>query len=180
MPVTQNKIYFITGTQGSGKTSYLIELIKILKGYGIIPGGIVAHGFWEKGQRERFELENILNGDSILYCSDKKQKGWQKIRRFYINPEAEEFGMHALQPDNRDKTDLMVIDEVGPFELLGKGWANAIQNLLQNSELPMIWVVRDQLVDEVIAHFKITNPQLINITQQSAGSLGKIIRDELA
>jgi nucleoside-triphosphatase THEP1 len=47
------------------------------------------------------------------------------------------------------------VDEVGPFELQGKGWAPALQKLLKLSEKVLILVVREALLKKVIQHWKL-------------------------
>jgi len=174
----QNKIYIISGSQGEGKTSFLIGLIGQLKNRGLHIGGIIAHGYWKNNQRDRFELENLRSGERLLFCSRKAHADWQKIRRFYINPKGEEFGNKALVSNINRPPDLIVIDEVGPFEIENNGWSDSIHALLGKTNLPMIWVVRNQLVDEVIAHFKISRYEEIKISEQSPETMIiKILKD---
>lgn len=162
-----HKVYIVHGKQGSGKTTFLIQLISQLKKEGLSIGGIIAHGFWKNDQRNHFVLENIMTGESLLYCTREAQKDRQKIRHFYINPDGESFGFNALNINNLKSIDLVVIDEVGPFEMEGKGWAQAIDNLVQNSKLPMIWVIRDSLVNDVINKWNLNPENLFNIEEIS-------------
>ena len=174
----QNKVYIISGSQGEGKTSFLIGVVRQLKIKGYKVGGIIAHGFWKNNQRDSFELENIRTEERLLFCSRKAHADWQKIRHFYINPAGEEFGNEALVSNLRQKPDLIVIDEVGPFEIEDKGWSDSIHALLRNTNLPMVWVVREQLIKEVIAHFKISRYEEIKISEQSPGTMIiKILKD---
>jgi nucleoside-triphosphatase THEP1 len=48
-----------------------------------------------------------------------------------------------------DEAKLIVIDEIGPLELGGDGWAPAIEQLVSHSSRPMIWVVREHLVEKI-------------------------------
>jgi nucleoside-triphosphatase THEP1 len=169
-----NKVFVITGSQGSGKTTSLIKLTKHLKDEGLSVGGIIAHGFWNNNERTGFELENIQTGEKIILCQTNPAKGWAKFRRFYFNPEGFDFGNKVLDPANLDKTEIIVIDEVGPLELEDKGWAQAIKSLLKTTGKPVIFVVRESLTKDIIKHFKIENSIIID-TGLSAGEVAKTI-----
>ncbi len=158
-----NKVFVITGSQGSGKTTFLTKLTKHLRDEGLSVGGIIAHGFWNNNERAGFELENIQTGEKIILCQTNPAKGWAKFRRFYFNPEGFAFGNKVLDPANLDKTDIIVIDEVGPFELENRGWAQAIKLLLHNIDKPMIWVVRNSLKKEILSHFFINDFTIFDI-----------------
>ncbi len=151
----QNRLFIISGEQGRGKTTFLKELLSSFKERDIIAAGIMAHGFWQNGQRSGFELENILTGGKIKLCKTVQDEGWQKFRRFYFNPDAFDFGEKALSPERVKEAGFIIIDEVGPLELEGRGWAKAIGILIKETSTPMIWAVRKNLVKEVAAHFNI-------------------------
>ena len=161
----QNKIFILTGSQGSGKTSFLIELINYLKKEGVSIGGFIAHGFWKDDIRDKFELENIQTGDRIILSQTEPVEGWEKFRRFYFNPEGFEFGGKVLSLEKLKNTDLIVIDEIGPFELQGNGWRKAINKLLKETNTPMIWVCRESILKELITEFKLQSCRKFNILQ---------------
>jgi nucleoside-triphosphatase len=155
-----NKIFIISGSQGSGKTTLLKRTIKFLKEKNFQVGGIVAEGYWKNDQRDRFDLVNQTTGEKIVFCQRDEIEEWEKIRHFYINPKGQEFGESILHPNTIKHSDVCVIDEIGPFEIANKGWFNAINKLLINSNIPMIWVVRNSLIDEILAKWNIS-PTLI-------------------
>ena len=59
-------------------------------------------------------------------------------------------------------TDLLVIDEIGPFELNDKIWAAAISGLCKNPCCYMLWVVRRTLVDQVKGKWNLQNAVIID------------------
>ena len=69
-------------------------------------------------------------------------------------------GLKALDPDNNRDSHVIVIDEAGPLELRGEGWAGRISELLKLNEWQIILVVRKSLVDEVIRKFGIKDPAI--------------------
>jgi nucleoside-triphosphatase THEP1 len=45
--------------------------------------------------------------------------------------------------------DVVCIDEIGPLELSGDGWAPATRELLKHLDAPLILVVRSSLLDQL-------------------------------
>jgi len=173
--IMQNKIFIITGQQGSGKTTFLSELISHLKAEGISVGGFIAHGFWKDNIRDGFELEDLQTGEKIVLSQSEPVAKWKKFRRFYFNPEGFKFGEKILSQERSENMDLIAIDEIGPFELEGKGWRKAIDNLIQETNKPMIWVCRKNILSEIIAEFNLCSFHIYNISQEDAEVIAKEI-----
>ena len=159
------KTFVITGGQGSGKTTLIKETVILLKEDRFKIGGILAGGSWKNNRRERFELTDIKTGDRMVYLQREPANGWEKIRHFYINPAGQKFGEHALSIDQVKDVDLVVIDEIGPFELQGRGWAIAMKNIMDNLHIPLLITVRESLVNEVIGYFGLEVPVIFNATK---------------
>ncbi len=93
----QQNIYLITGTIQGGKTSYLIELVDLLRKRGLSLGGFLAPGSIDSGERSGFKLKNILTGIEIQMAATKEIAGWFKYRRFWFNPDAFIQGMEWIR-----------------------------------------------------------------------------------
>jgi nucleoside-triphosphatase len=172
----EHKIIIITGEQGSGKTTFLQEMIVGLVNNGLKAGGILAEGFWKNYERDHFKLIDLKSKNSILFCQREPKEGWEKLRHFYINPDGQKFGEAALDPEYMKNSDIIVVDEIGPFELKGKGWANSIENLLRIfTDKKMIWVVRNSLLDEVSRHFKIQPSKIFHVEKVCSEDVVKFI-----
>ncbi len=50
--------------------------------------------------------------------------------------------------------EVLLVDEIGPFELQGQGWDKALQNLLPELNKPAVLVVRPSCIDAVINRYK--------------------------
>ena len=55
----------------------------------------------------------------------------------------------------------MIVDEIGPLEVEGKGWAPYLQNLLKSKKGCLIWVVRPKLVNWAIDFFTLQAPLVV-------------------
>ena len=171
----KERIIVVTGEQGSGKTTRLIDIVSGLKNLGLKPCGFIAEGFWEQNKRSHFDLVDVKTGNRINYCSKTMQPKWEKAGHFFINPAAIAFGEKILNPALAGQDDFIVIDEIGPFELAGKGWTKAIARLLKvMPEKPMIWVVRYSLLNNVSKYFGILPRIIIQTGIQQEGWIEEV------
>ena len=91
-----------------------------------------------------YEIQNIQTGKTLPLASRGFIENWNKTGNFYFNPEAILFGNKILTDPGLIKNDLIVLDEIGPFELDGKIWADSVSHLIITSDCPMILVVRNK------------------------------------
>jgi len=160
-------VFIITGKTGSGKSSFLVKLLERLQRRKISVSGILTKGIWRNGKKHVYEIQNIQTGKTMPLVSRGFIENWNKIGNFYFNPEAILFGNKILTDPGLIKNDLIVLDEIGPFELDDKIWADSVSRLLLTSDCPMIWVVRDKLIKEVIKKWKLQEPGIIDIEKVS-------------
>lgn len=77
-------------------------------------------------------------------------------------------GRQALSPNICLGADLIIVDEVGPLELSGKGWARFLGPLLRLKKPKNLWVVRTGLVDKVCRAWSIDSPLIVEVTEPQA------------
>ena len=76
--------------------------------------------------------------------------------------------VEILQSCVSRNVELIIIDEVGPLELRGKGFSEILRHLLSHlQKTDILLVVRENIVDEVIEHFQlpIKNTKIMNTLQ---------------
>jgi iron complex transport system ATP-binding protein len=173
------RVIIVSGEQGSGKTTFLAAVMGLLKGR-IKTGGLLARGVWHGRRREGFTLEDLSTGRSHPYCRRKPAKGWEKLGNFYVSPEGKAFGEVALSDDHLAGCRLVAIDEVGPFELEGKGWNKAVSRLVDRPDVILLLVVRKSLVGEVVRHWGLDAPDVFDVAVDTpAGCAGAILSTPL-
>ena len=161
------EIIIITGEKHKGKTSYAQKLSEILKVQNYSLGGFLAPGEFEENLRSEFDIFDLKSGKSMMLCSSKGIENQKKIGRFYFNENALKFGNEILKPENLVGSDFIFIDELGPFELKGKGWSNAVENLLKHPEYKLICLVRKNLVYDILRRFGITDALIFDISEDN-------------
>jgi len=146
----RRRLYILTGETGSGKTTRAAEVVERLRARGLRVGGILASGLLDNGRRTGFDVVNLASGESAPLAREDAggSASHAQWSRFAFSPEGLALGGRALGPDARD-ADVVLVDEVGPFELAGGGWAPALDRLAGEHEGPVLLVVRASIVDAV-------------------------------
>jgi nucleoside-triphosphatase THEP1 len=151
---TARSAVVITGATGSGKTTLTREVIERLRARGLRVAGILAPGILTGGRRTGFDLVNLATGEQLPLAREQGNPGGSHARwsRFAFSPEGLALGRRALTDDARG-ADVMVVDEVGPFELSGGGWAQPLDALAHGYGGALLLVVRESVVDAVRARW---------------------------
>jgi len=162
----------ITGAPRVGKSTLLI---KILDRLGCRAGGLLAREVRREGKRVGFELQDYLTGDIGTLASIEGDG--PRLGRYRIDLlDLENIGAKAVERAV-EEAEVVVIDEVGPMELLSERFAESVKEALE-SDKPMLVVVhakfrhplakrireefalfvvtennRDDLVDEIVSDF---------------------------
>lgn len=160
----QPPVYIISGEPGEGKTTFLMEILKALSGTDIRLRGFVAPGYFHDGLRSGFSVIDVATGISEELCSAIPFPGCEQHGRFYFRAEGLSLGHKALLDHLiPDMTDLLVIDEVGRFEMKGEVWSDCIDTVVKRSFPPMIWTVRCNLVEAVINKWSLRRAIVITL-----------------
>ena len=170
-------IFVISGGVGEGKTTCAKNIIQSLQTRGLRCKGFLSVGTEANNVRSGFILVDINTSESIILCKTTYQEGWSQTGRYFFNPEALEFGNKILDPKNLQETDLVVIDEIGPMELNNQGWAESIRALCQSLPTPQLWMVRENLVKQVIRKWCMGDIRIFHLNQDSAERIEQSIID---
>ena len=144
-------VVLITGRQGSGKTTLAQNLITGLKKAGQRAGGFYAEGSWKEGHREGFTLVRADNGEKAP-LSGRAENGHDCVGKygpFFFYKEGFELGHMALSAEALKGIRFVFIDEAGPLELAGKGWAADISGLSATAGKVLVLCVRESSVVDI-------------------------------
>lgn len=170
-----NNVFVVTGNVHGGKSSFIEAFIGDCKRKGISAEGIMAGGSFKDGERDTFTLTHIGTGKTYPLAGRQKKTGWFRYRRYYFDPGAFDRGLNIITGALNDAADVVVLDEIGPMELSGKGWYRALQVLDRDYSIPQVWVVRRKILKEVMDRWNIPTQNLVDIDEHRAGTLtGKI------
>ena len=162
---TRDSVYLIviSGKRQEGKTFYVEKLSDIFKVKGYKVSGFIAPGKFKGNKRFEFRIKNIKTGELKILCSTDSETGQMRTGQFYFSEEGLNFGKEILYTKNLTDTDFVIVDELGPLELRGKGWSLAVEELLNSGEHMMICTVRENLVYDILRRFGVTDALIFDI-----------------
>jgi len=160
-----HKVFIVNGPVGKGKTSYIKNLVKLLKETNIPVSGIISERVVEGKVTVGYDLVDIDRGEKKTFLRLDKGNGMEIIGRFSVYPEGMELGRKALGRDGVEWHSLTVIDEVGNLELSNRGWSDSISHLLSEDKSHLLISVRDSLTKEVIDKWSLQNAIIFNVAE---------------
>lgn len=173
----KRNVIIITGEIGSGKTTLLSAISSGLAGAGIQTGGIIASAVYEQDAKTGYTITDVANGKKMLLSNTRHTDGMARVGRYFFFPEAIDFGREALSAEKNRYSQIVLIDEIGAWELQGQGWATSLNELIINCDMPLIITVRKSFLDMVIENWMLQNPLVIEAEGAVAEDvLGKILK----
>lgn len=159
------RVFILTGAQGSGKTTFLLKLTVALAKRNISVGGILAPVVLQNGERLGYDVQDIANGQRVPLCRIGMGTAELRAGPFAFLNQGITLGEDALITAAAAHTPVIVVDEIGPLELSGKGWSSAVPRILTRNGSVAILVVRPALIDYVTGRWQITPEATWDVAQ---------------
>ncbi len=170
-PLRRGTVVIVTGERGSGKTALAAATVEFLRVAGHRVGGILAPGAWRDGARFSFDVIDLATGERRPLACREPRDGWRAEGAFWVDPAGLALGHAAL---GADQADVIVVDEVGPWELRGAGWSRELDALLGRA-IPLLLVVRRDCLDAVASRWSLAGATVFDLghanPQQVAAAL---------
>jgi nucleoside-triphosphatase len=145
--VSAPPLWLISGVIGAGKTALCRALAGEARAAGWDVAGLLSPGVFEAGQKTAIQVEDLRSGERRLLASIEPRPGFDlPFGQWHFDRAALAWGNHVLE--HSVPCDLLVVDELGPLELLhGQGFT-AAQAVLAGGRYRLgIAVVRPALVE---------------------------------
>ena len=162
-------VFILTGDTGSGKTTFLLDMIDALRRQNISMAGFTAISDPGDGAPGVYQIADLVSGRKLPLAARRYTEGWENIGNFYFNPEAIRLGKGLLEDPRITDQDLIIIDEIGPFELSGEVWAEPVTALLDRRSCPVLLVVRASLVEKVMEQWSLPDARVFTIRETTPG-----------
>ena len=137
-------IFILTGPVHSGKTTLLRKLVRELKEQEYRLEGFLSEAVWEKEETVGYDLFDLKTERSIPFIRRTGEKEWQKIGPYFFIPqalaEAEKIILRSKEAD------ILVVDEVGPLELSGKGFWPSLKKVVYRPLTSFLFVMRVNII----------------------------------
>jgi nucleoside-triphosphatase THEP1 len=140
-------VLILTGPVHAGKTTFLKNLRPFLKGQGILLSGYLSLAVLGRGQTSGYDLFDIDADLSIPFLRRRGRPGWERVGPYFFLPS----GLRAAEDKIRARPDggWLIVDEVGPQELAGRGVWPALSAVLSRPGSDFFLVVRKPLLNEL-------------------------------
>jgi nucleoside-triphosphatase THEP1 len=157
------KVFIIKGAIGDGKTRLAEKISDKFKAKGIKVAGIYAPRILVNGDTIGYDIVNIMTNDRTPFLRTGG-KSIHKIGKFKILPGGLELGLTAICQARIERTDVMIVDEVGKLELQDGGWAKAIEPLFLYFGNPVLLFIRNDFTEEVMQKWRIEPYTVIDVS----------------
>lgn len=155
------RFVILAGGMNTGKTTAVRDLVSQLQREKVDVGGFCSPGIWREGQKVGYTLHDFHSSNDIPLAT--WQDGTRGIRqgRFLFLDEGLRGGREALERSM--SSSVIVLDEIGPLELRGEGFAKALERIVSTYGGVSLLVVRNSLVESVIHQFRLTRVVILSI-----------------
>jgi nucleoside-triphosphatase len=172
-----DEIWLITGPPGIGKSTVVSRVVLRLKSAGIIVGGCVASERRQKGARVGFDVKDLTNGTQGELASLTRTLG-PKVGKYRLNlADLASVGAKGLL-DAAVASELIVIDEVGPMELVSPEFRRAIHTCLLSGK-PILAVVHERLEDDLLVNLRAEAKEIIVLSQNNRNEVADRLSTEI-
>jgi nucleoside-triphosphatase len=122
--------YFLTGRPRIGKTSIILEVIRILQEAGYQVGGMISNEQLENRSRVGFVVRDIATEETGLLAHVDQPEG-PKVGKYKVDLKGlNSVGVKSLV-DAINISDVIVVDEIGPMELYSASFKEAVLESMQ-------------------------------------------------
>lgn len=167
------RVIILTGTCRSGKSTLLFALLRSLRRELLKVAGIIADGLWENGMRSGFNLLDLKSGVFTPLCRRSADGESRGSTPFVFFQEGMAAGEKALSIMNCSSADVVIVDEVGPLEIRGEGWAPYLPPLLALEGPAHLWVVRHTCLEKVQRKWGLEDAEIVDVKEPGAARLLK-------
>jgi len=163
---------------GVGKTTVVQKVIAILKDKGLKVGGISCPEIRVNNIRVGFEIIDLLTGNRGVLSHIDQDSG-PRVGKYRVNLQGlSNIGVDGLNNAIRD-ADYIVIDEVGPMELQGEDFQEAVKNIVEGTK-PVLgiihWKMNHRLIDNIRSRGDV---KLVEVTVKNRDIIPSVIAEKI-
>ena len=168
------RLLFVTGRPGIGKTTVILNTAEGLGSKGHNVGGMISREVRQEGARVGFQIIDLKTGKRGWLAHINQPTGPQ-VSKYKVNlNDLEAVGVKAIQTALRE-ADLVVIDEIGPMELLSQAFKQVIKDAVDSRKL-ILGVIHHSARDSTVELIrKRDDAQILEVTLENRGRLHNIL-----
>jgi nucleoside-triphosphatase len=170
----EKRVLVLTGSSGVGKSTVLARTVSALRGRAVSVGGMSSREVREGNSRLGFEIVDVANA-KVGWLAHMNQQGGPQVGKYHVNlGDLESIGVQAINTAV-ERSDVVVIDEIGPMELFSQKFKEAAQKALESGKL-VIAVVHQKVQDKLVAEAKSqADAEVFSVTTQNRETLHETV-----
>ncbi len=172
-------VFILTGKINQGKTSYTGQIVTRLKEKGITVKGFLTMGNTNDSHRNAYFIKDIETGEQTDLCSTRADRQKPNFGRFYFEEKGIQEGCKLIEQCMEAPTDLIIIDELGPMEINDRGWAPAIEKVVESNGLAQFWVVRERLIKPMMRKWNVGDVFVFRLEEDNLATIVHTIINRL-
>ena len=145
-------VWLVTGPPGVGKSTLISRVIIKLKSAGVIVGGCMTAELRSGGERVGFEVRDLTSGRKGRLASVDSRFG-PRVGRYRVNLTDLALIGAAGAEAAAAGSEVIVIDEVGPMELVSPEFRRAVLKCVGAGK-PVLAVVHEKLEDDILRELR--------------------------
>lgn len=140
-------LWMVSAPIDAGKTTLCRSLADQARAEGMAVAGLLSPALFEGGRKAGILAEDLRSGETRLLARATPHPGFDlSFGTWHFDPQVLDWGNRVLASSL--PCDLLIVDELGPLELLrGQGWTSALAVLRQREYSLGLVVVRPSLQD---------------------------------
>ncbi len=142
-------IFILTGPVHSGKTTLVKNIVRELKRQNFKIGGFLSNTILKNEEIVGYDLFDLREERTIPFIRRTGEKKWQKMGSFFFIPQGLAKAENIILQEK--DVDILVVDEVGPLELSGKGFWLALKKVIFNPLNIYLLVIRTNILGDFLS-----------------------------
>lgn len=160
------EIWIITGTRGAGKTTLCQRLVNSARQAGWQVSGLLSPALVEEGAKTGILVQDLRSGEQRRLASVNHGQAAQLATTGWVfDPDSMTWGQSVFE--SACPTDLLMVDELGPLEMLrGQGWTAALQALDEGKFRLALVIIRPELLEKAQSRWQVNRIITVDNVQQ--------------
>lgn len=142
-PECPSRLILVTGKSGAGKSTWCRTLVERALAVGITPSGLLSPAVFESGEKIAIDLIDLsqTTRKRMAIRPERQPAGFHSkgSLNWMFNDQVLAWGNQVLQ--HLDKPDLLILDELGPLELLENDGLTVALKLVDDRQYRLACVV---------------------------------------
>jgi nucleoside-triphosphatase THEP1 len=168
-------IFILTGDVHAGKTTWLRQFVQKLRARSLRYHGFLSAAVIEGGRTVGYTLYDLESQSSSPYLRENGEDGWERTGPFFFVPSGLARAGEIIA--RREADSLLIVDEVGPVELVGRGIWPALERVLRRRGRVSLLVIRKSILEDLL---KILPRERVRVFEFSVENAGGRLLDEIA